>query len=155
MIERISFQVYQNQEQPFAFDQGLLLFFGLSGSSCVLCGSNEYELGAAGVLAVNPFELYRLQNRDGGSLLCLRIDRQMLQFAGWPEEMRCSCYAQDGSQNATGYLQLRTMYANVFQTFFQTGVSNPAVLNSPSCARISCKVNITHQWDRQRKGVYI
>ena len=130
MIERISFQVYQNQEQPFAFDQGLLLFFGLSGSSYVLCGSNEYELRAAGVLAVNPFELYRLQNRDGGSLLCLRIDRQMLQFAGWPEEKRCSCYAQDGGQETAGYRQLRTMYANVFQTFFQTGASNPAALNS-------------------------
>ena len=123
-------QVYQNQEQPFSFDQGLLLFFGLSGSSYVLCGTNEYELHAAGVLAVNPFELYRLRNKDGSSLLCLRIDRQLLQFAGWPGDMRCSCYAQDSGQNAAGYQQLRTLYANVFQTFFQTGASNPAALNS-------------------------
>ena len=130
MIEQISFQVYQNQEQPFSFDQGLLLFFGLSGSSYVLCGTNEYELHAAGILAVNPFELYRLRNKDGSSLLCLRIDRQLLQFAGWPGDMRCSCYAQDSGQNAAGYQQLRTLYANVFQTFFQTGASNPAALNS-------------------------
>ena len=123
-------QVYQNQEQPFSFDQGLLLFFGLSGSSYVLCGTNEYELHAAGVLAVNPFELYRLRNKDGSSLLCLRIDRQLLQFAGWPGDMRCSCYAQDSGQNAAGYQQLHALYANVFQTFFQTGASNPAALNS-------------------------
>lgn len=130
MIKQISFQIYHSQQQPFAFDQGLLLFFGLSGRSYVLCGSHEYELGSAGILAVNPFELYRLYNQTDSSLLCLRIDRQFLQFSGWPDGLRCSCYAQNGRQDAIGYEQLRTLYATIFQTFFQNNGANSASLNS-------------------------
>ncbi|MBS5704347.1 MAG: hypothetical protein KHW93_11035 [Butyricicoccus pullicaecorum] len=57
---QIVFQVYQNQELPFRFHEGLSVFFGLTGSSRILCGSREYELLPAGLLVVNPFELYRL-----------------------------------------------------------------------------------------------
>ena len=41
---QIVFQVYQNQELPFRFHEGLSVFFGLTGSSRILCGSREYEL---------------------------------------------------------------------------------------------------------------
>ncbi|MGO5095829.1 hypothetical protein ACTQ34_08410 [Agathobaculum sp. LCP25S3_E8] len=129
MVDQIRFQVYQNQEQPFAFDQGLLLFFGLSGSSRILHGTDEVELGAAGILVINPFELYRLHNEQGGSLLCMRISRQFLQFAGWPDDLHCSCYAQSREQDAPDYQQLRELYAVVFQDFFQSGAADTAALN--------------------------
>lgn len=129
MVDQIRFQVYQNQEQPFAFDQGLLLFFGLSGSSRILHGTDEVELGAAGILVINPFELYRLHNEQGGSLLCMRISRQFLQFAGWPDDLHCSCYAQSWEQDAPDYQQLRELYAVVFQDFFQSGAADTAELN--------------------------
>lgn len=129
MVEQISFQVYQQQELPFAFDQGLILFFGLSGRSRVLYGQNEFELAAAGVLVINPFDLYRLNCGADGMLLCMRISRQFLQFAGWPDELYCSCYAHGAEQDTPDYAHLRALYAAVFQDFFQHKAGDTAGLN--------------------------
>lgn len=129
VINQIRFQVYQRQKLPFGFDQGLQLFFALSGSNYIVCGKDEYELESAGVLVVNPFELFRLQNRVDGALLCMRISREFLQFAGWPDDLYCSCYARDCTQDAAGYQQVRGLLAGIFRDFFQNGTDNPAGLN--------------------------
>ncbi len=126
---QIRFQVYQRQELPFGLDQGLQLFFALSGSNYIVCGKDEYELESAGVLVVNPFELFRLHNCVDGTLLCMRVSRNFLQFAGWSDDLYCSCYARDGTQNTAGYQQVRCLLAGIFRDFFQNGTEDTAGLN--------------------------
>ena len=93
---QIVFQVYQNQELPFRFHEGLSVFFGLAGSSRILCGSREYELLPAGLLVVNPFELYRLSCAADGAVIGLQLERPLLQIAGWKDTDCCSCYVRSG-----------------------------------------------------------
>lgn len=116
---QIVFQVYQNQELPFRFHEGLSVFFGLTGSSRILCGSREYELLPAGLLVVNPFELYRLSCPADGAVIGLQLARPLLQIAGWKDTDCCSCYVRSG--DGLEYNPLREQYAEIFQDFFQGG----------------------------------
>lgn len=123
---QISFQVYQNQEIPFQFEQGLQIFFGLQGTSRFLCGSAEYELLPAGLLVINPFELYRLDCPDGAAVIGLRVSNSLLQLSGWKDTMHCSCYVHSDGEGQDAYHRLRVLYAAIFQDYFQNSSARQA-----------------------------
>jgi len=114
----IFFQIVQDREQSFGFEQGLQILFGLRGEARVICGSREYRLEPAGLLVINPFELFRISAPDHAALLCLRISRQMLTLAGWNGQQQYACYAR-GSGGGAEYDQLRRLLASVFRVSFQ------------------------------------
>ncbi len=127
---QISFQVYKNQELPFQYDQNLLIFFGLRGTSRILCDNTSYELEPSGVLVVNPFELYRIICPQTSSMICLRIAHSLLQLSGWQDTLYCSCYERADHNNRDEYNTLRSLYAFIFQEFFQNSKNHAGYISS-------------------------
>ncbi len=117
--DQISFQVYQNQEDTFQFHETMLVFFGLHGRCHIFSGNTEYELQSAGILVINPFELYRLTCPIDGTVLCMQISRSVLQLCGWKDTDYCSCYAHSGKDDREEYDQLRKDLATIFHMFFE------------------------------------
>lgn len=114
-FDQISFQIYQNQELTFQFDEGLVLFFGLNGTSQVASGTARYDLLPAGLLVINPFEIYRVICPMGTSVLCMRISRSLLTVSHWTDTQRCSCYARSGAEERREYQAVREQMAVIFQ----------------------------------------
>lgn len=127
---QISFQVYKNQELPFQYDQNLLIFFGLRGTSRILCDNTSYELEPSGVLVVNPFELYRIICPQTSSMICLRIAHSLLQLSGWQDTLSCSCYERTSSEKHSEYDSLRKLYASIFRDFFQNNENHASYMGT-------------------------
>ena len=117
--EGISFQVFLNQEIAFQFAEGLSVFFGLNGESRIFCGNYQYELFSAGVLVVNPFEIYRLVCPADASVVCLHISRSVLNLANWNYGGKCSCYAHSGKVETEEYEKIRGLIAEIFQDYVE------------------------------------
>ena len=117
--EQFFFQIYQNQELTFQFDEGLSVFFGINGNSHIFCGNHHYELSMAGILVVNPLEVYRLLCPADASLLCLRVSRSVLALANWDYGNGCSCYAHSNMEETLEYRKIRELIAVIFQDYFE------------------------------------
>ncbi len=116
---QITLQIYQNQELTFQFEEGLTIFFGLHGSSRVFCGNQIYVLRPAGLLVVNPYEIYRVSCLANASVICMRIPRAMLDMAGWPTDGRCVCYAESDETEQPEERKIRELFAVIFQAYFE------------------------------------
>lgn len=127
---QIAFQFYHGEEQPFQFQPSLTLFFGLHGTAGVICGMDEWKLTPAGLLAVNPFEPFRVVCSGDAAALALYIPRELLRMAGWNDETRCQCFA-NGAETASAHFNgIRSAYASIFQSFFQDKEQNAAQIAS-------------------------
>lgn len=156
MEQQITFQVYHGEEQPFAFQQGLTLFFGLQGETQITCHSRVHTLEQAGLLAAEPFTLYRVSCDARAAVLALHIPRTLLGLAGWDEGRRCNCYVRRAEAGQEDYDQLRRLYATVFRDFFQDAAQNASQIASSAiqlagllAARFSAASEA--QADRQRE----
>lgn len=115
----IIFQVYSDQEMSFQFHEGLSVFFGLAGESRIFCGSHQYELLPAGILAVNPFEVHRLLCPAGASVLCLCISRSILNLVDWKYGRGCFCYTRSGRDESAKYRKIKELTAVIFQYYIE------------------------------------
>lgn len=127
---RISFCVYKKEETDLRFEEGLSVFFGLVGSVCITCGNKEYVIQPAGIIVVNPGDLYHLRCIDTDAVICMRITQPFLRLAGWKDNLRYNCYIRSGSDQRPVYEHLRHLYAQVFADFFQDGGDESATVAS-------------------------
>ncbi len=74
-------------------------------------------LAAAGLLVVNPLEIFRLHCPVDASVLCLRVPGSFLSRIRWPGH--CSCYLPDGSSGTDREDRLRTLLAETFQEYIE------------------------------------
>lgn len=116
---KISFCVYTNQQTDVRFEEGLAIFFGLTGISRIYRENIEYTLQPAGMLVVNPFELYYLRCANTDRVICMYIQRPFLQLAGWKNSQGYDCYIPSGADKSSLCEQMRQLYAQVFEAFFQ------------------------------------
>ena len=79
---QIAFGFFHGMDSSFGFQPSLTLFFGLRGTASVLCGTEEWKLAPAGLLAANPFELFRVVCGGDSVLIALYIPRELLRLAG-------------------------------------------------------------------------
>lgn len=127
---QIAFEIFHGMDSSFGFQPSLTLFFGLRGTASVLCGTEEWKLAPAGLLAVNPFELFRVVCGDDSVVIALYIPRELLRLAGWSDGVQCRCFA-GSSETVSEYLsEIRTIYATIFQNFFQDKEQNAARISS-------------------------
>ncbi|MDO4173354.1 MAG: helix-turn-helix domain-containing protein, partial [Eubacteriales bacterium] len=122
---QISFQIYDNQEIPFQFEDELLVFFGLNGTSQIFCRNSSYEILPAGLLVINPLELYRLTCLGNASVLCLHLPRALLDLYGWQSTIPCACYARSNQEELPEYRKVREQIALIFQQYFENTDETP------------------------------
>lgn len=116
---RITFRIYHNQELEFQLEEGLTLFFGLNGESFVLSGEKSYEIGRAGLLVINPMEMYQLTCPADAAVLRLHLDATALDAAGWDRMKFCACYAESSEGEEETFCAVRRLLAEVFQEYLQ------------------------------------
>lgn len=116
---RITFQIYHNQELEFQFEEGAAILFGLNGCSQVLIGTKNHEIERAGLLVINPMEIYQVTCSNNAAVLCLHIDRAVVDNAGWQRTKYCQCYAKDNEKETEEFLLVRQYLAEIFQEYIQ------------------------------------
>ncbi len=117
----VTFQIYHNEETPISMSSGLLLFFGLHGSSTLHTVQGDFALPENAVYIASPLTLFRVCCRDGEALLSMTIAPGILRRAGWEETMAADCLlpaekASDASHNA-----IRQGMATLFRSLFREG----------------------------------
>ncbi len=126
----ISFQIFHKDEQLFEFQPSLILFFGLHGTTQILCGSEEWQLEPAGLLSLNPFELFQVRRTENATALALHIPQELLRLAGWEDGAQCRCYAYGRQISSASLDEVRYLYAAIFQHFFQNREQNASRIAS-------------------------
>lgn len=116
----ISFQIFHEDEQLFEFQPSLILFFELHGTTQILCGSEEWQLEPAGLLSLNPFELFQVRCTENATALALHIPQELLRLAGWEDGAQCRCYAYGRQISSASLDEVHYLYAAIFQHFFKT-----------------------------------
>lgn len=129
LLDRISFKIYQNQETTFQYSQDLLIFFGLQDKTYIIINNVEHELLPAGLLVINPFELYAIKCNANSKIICLSISRALQQIANC-QEKRFSCYIRKEQKDSLEYKKIRSLYANIFQAFLQDEKQNMSMIIS-------------------------
>lgn len=117
--KRSTFQICHNQELEFRLEEGITLFFGLNGSSQISTGIKNFELNRAGLLVINPLELYQLTCGEDAAVLCLHVEPSVLEMAGWERSKHCACYAADNKEETEALRQIRRYLAEAFQEYLQ------------------------------------
>lgn len=115
----VTFRVYHNEETPFNMSTGLLLFFGLHGSSALHTVQDSFVLGENDIYIASPLTLYRVGCREGAALLSMMIAPEILRQADWETHHAADCVlsaerASDASHNA-----IRQGMAALFRSLFR------------------------------------
>ncbi len=108
------FQIYSGQELTVRFEEDLLLLFGLKGRSEIVSHRQTYVLEPAGMLAVNPFEVYQMHCPMDASVIGFRIPSTTLEHADWSGD--CSCYIRSGENETPTEHRLKSLFAEIFQS---------------------------------------
>ncbi|MBS5280798.1 MAG: hypothetical protein KHY27_04450, partial [Butyricicoccus pullicaecorum] len=67
----VTFQIYHNEETPISMHPGLLLFFGLNGSSMLDTVDTNHVLQKNEVYIASPLTLYRVRCKEDAALLSM------------------------------------------------------------------------------------
>lgn len=104
----------------FEWNSSLTLFFALSENVTILMEDGEVQLHPGGILAVNPFDLYAHEG-EGGQLIALEVSQEILRLTNlYSGGKILRCYVKDDSPGKSQeYGLIRTMFADLFQTYFQ------------------------------------
>lgn len=121
MKNLIAFTIRRGESTPVALDDGLLLLFGLHGSSAVHCAGERTSLGPSALYAISPPTLYRMDCPEDAGLLQLRISPELLHMAGWKAETAVENQQLRGG--APLCQELRRRYATLFRLFVQDHTS--------------------------------
>ena len=105
----------------FRWGAGLTVLFALSGHATIHVGARQAALGPAGMLAINPFELFRVDCGAEGRLVCMDVPREYLRLAARDGAApRVLCEIADDAPGVGGaFDRLRALYARIFRDFFQ------------------------------------
>lgn len=127
---QIAFEFFHGADRSFSFQPSLTLFFGLHGTVDIRCGAEGWRLAPAGLLAINPFELFRADCSGDAAALALYIPRELLRMAGWNDGTQCRCFAGNAETVSGPFDEIRSIYASLFQDFFQDKERNAARIAS-------------------------
>lgn len=115
----ITFRLYENQEMPFFISDEVLIFFGLKKTTRVTLAGHLFELQEAGLLIINPNDIYRIDCRQGSAVLCLEISDRIRKKEG--RLRRYHLYLMQGNPANPVTSGLSELYARLFEKFMQNG----------------------------------
>lgn len=124
------FQIYHNREFTVQLDEGMNLFFGLHGQCHIVCANQTYTIEPAGIVVINPYDVYQLQCPNDASILCVKISESILRRSGWNNQ-KCKLYARNAEQETGSEHRVRVLFADAFQSYFQDGQQKAVSLHSP------------------------
>ena len=120
----VTFQIYHDEETPVSMYPGLLLFFGLNGSSMLDTVDTNYMLQENEIYIASPLTLYRVRCKEGAALLSMAIAPEIVHEAGWEDKMTADCLLPAGQANDAAHHAVRQRMAALFQDLFQAGGSS-------------------------------
>ncbi|MFP3152877.1 helix-turn-helix domain-containing protein [Lachnospiraceae bacterium ZAX-1] len=135
----ISIELVQNQETDVQIQSDLLVLYGIQGKNVIIAESKRYELLQGGLLVMNPFAQYTLSCDEKSSVMIIHVPQKILQIAGFYKDgMRADCYIAGDFAGATGqYDQIRILYAEIFQAYFQGVAQNETHIVSSTIQLLS------------------
>lgn len=116
----ITFQIHTSQELEFRLEEGVSVLFGLNGYSQVFTGVKDYELGKAGLLVINPMDVYQITCPDGAAILCMHIGKEVMDISGWQNSKHCICFAENDDMQDVNLNSVRTHLAECFHEYLQS-----------------------------------
>ena len=111
----VTFQIYHDEETPVSMYPGLLLFFGLNGSSMLDTVDTNYMLQENEIYIASPLTLYRVRCKEGAALLSMAIAPEIVHEAGWEDKMTADCLLPAGQANDAAHHAVRQRMAALFQ----------------------------------------
>ncbi len=109
---KLQFRLYSGQNLTVRFERELIILFGLSGTSEIICSQKKFHVNTAGVLLLNPYTVYRLQCPSDASVLCCRISEELLKQVNWKP---CFCYIPGQETESETEFGVKTYLAELFQ----------------------------------------
>ena len=120
----VTFQIYHNEETPISMHPGLLLFFGLNGSSMLDTVDTNHVLQKNEVYIASPLTLYRVRCKEDAALLSMTIAPEIIHRAGWEDKMTADCLLPAAQANDATHYTIRQGMAALFRDLFQAGGSS-------------------------------
>ena len=119
-----SFQFFYNEETPISMYPGLLLFFGLNGSSMLDTVEKSHVLQKNEIYIASPLTLYRVRCKEDAVLLSMAISPEIIEESGWEEKMTAYCLLPAAEANDAAHYAVRQGMAALFRSLFQAGSSS-------------------------------
>ena len=119
-----SFQFFYNEETPISMYPGLLLFFGLNGSSMLDTVEKSHVLQKNEIYIASPLTLYRVRCKEDAVLLSMAISPEIIEESGWEEKMTADCLLPAAEANDAAHYAVRQGMAALFRSLFQAGSSS-------------------------------
>ena len=98
---------------------GLLLFFGLHGSSALHTVQDSFVLGENDIYIASPLTLYRVGCREGAALLSMMIAPEILRRAGWEDSCVADCFLSAERASDASHTAIRQGMAALFRSLFR------------------------------------
>lgn len=119
-----SFQFFYNEETPISMYPGLLLFFGLNGSSMLDTVEKSHVLQKNEIYIASPLTLYRVRCKEDAVLLSMAISPEIIEESGWEEKMTADYLLPAAEANDAAHYAVRQGMAALFRSLFQAGSSS-------------------------------
>ena len=103
---------------------GLLLFFGLNGSSMLDTVEKSHVLQKNEIYIASPLTLYRVRCKEDAVLLSMAISPEIIEESGWEEKMTADCLLPAAEANDAAHYAVRQGMAALFRSLFQAGSSS-------------------------------
>lgn len=127
----VSIQLIQDANTGMLFCSELSIIYGLHGSVLVTVGSNQFNLGTGGLLAINPFTHYKIFCENSEAVL-LQISQDVLRLTGILQDAQISCFIADDSSGVhSQYDYLRMYFARIFKAYFRSSDRNTSQIITP------------------------
>lgn len=117
----VTVRVYHNEETPISMSPGLLLFFGLRGSSVLHTVREQCVLAENELFIASPLTLYRVACGQDAALLSMMIPSPLLERADWEENMTADCLLPREKASDAAHIAVRQGMASVFRSLFREG----------------------------------